>query len=102
MVARAMLARAHSSHQPAWCGNTLVAEGRPVVTREPHDGHHVTPENSWWTGSACTRCTCITLQTFNSSKVARCSPQCDGQIDKLCSLPMLFHHHLYSLGWSWL
>ena len=46
MVARALLARAHSSHQPAWCGNTLVAEGRPVVTREPHDGHHVTPENS--------------------------------------------------------
>ena len=58
MVARALLARAHSSHQPAWCGNTMVAEGRTVVTREPHDGHHVTPENSCscscWTGSACT------------------------------------------------
>ena len=48
MVGRALLACAHSSHQPAWCGNSLVAEGRPVVTREPHDGHHVTAENSCW------------------------------------------------------
>ena len=66
MVARALLARAHSSHQPAWCGNTLVAEGRPVVTREPHDGHHVTPENScYWTASSC-----ITPdQAFNSTAV---------------------------------